>query len=160
VVAIISPGNECHVQPLARAGAIAHVSVGVDAAELTNSIRRSSRCEPSISQDLALHLLRESTRAHMGLTEREQAILDGIIAGATNREIAVGLGLAEKTVKNRVTHILDKLGVRDRTQAAVYALQAGLVDDSATTIVETKRLRGGPAATSRATSDSPNSTSL
>ena len=62
-----------------------------------------------------------------GLTSRERDILNAIVRGDSNREIAQHLGLSEKTVKNYVSDILSKLHVRDRTEAAVYALQMGLV---------------------------------
>jgi len=61
------------------------------------------------------------------LSEREHEILSLITSGASNREIAKGLFLAEGTVKNHVTNILGKLGVRDRTQAALKAKDLGLV---------------------------------
>jgi ATP/maltotriose-dependent transcriptional regulator MalT len=61
------------------------------------------------------------------LSEREREILILIANGASNREIASGLFLAEGTVKNHITNILGKLGVRDRTQAALKARELGLV---------------------------------
>jgi len=57
------------------------------------------------------------------LTPREREILDLIAQGASNREIAEALFIAEKTVRNHVTNILSRLGLRDRTQAAIMALQ-------------------------------------
>src|SRR2546425_11505403 len=60
------------------------------------------------------------------LSDREREILSLISAGASNREIANTLFLAEGTVKNHVTNILGKLGVRDRTQAALKAKEMGL----------------------------------
>jgi NarL family two-component system response regulator LiaR len=64
-----------------------------------------------------------------GLTARERDILNAIVRGDSNREIAHALSLSEKTVKNYVSDILSKLHVRDRTEAAVYALRMGLVTD-------------------------------
>ena len=61
------------------------------------------------------------------LSEREHEILRLIATGASNKEIAAGLYITEGTVKNHVTHILGKLGVRDRTQAALKARELGLV---------------------------------
>ena len=61
------------------------------------------------------------------LSERELEILALIARGASNREIASQLFIAEGTVKNHVTHILGKLGVRDRTQAALKARELGLL---------------------------------
>ena len=61
------------------------------------------------------------------LTERERQVLELIAKGLSNREIAARLSLAEGTVKNNVTQILSKLGVRDRTQAALRARELGLI---------------------------------
>jgi ATP/maltotriose-dependent transcriptional regulator MalT len=61
------------------------------------------------------------------LSERESEILALIATGASNKEIADQLFIAEGTVKNHVTHILGKLGVRDRTQAALKARELGLL---------------------------------
>lgn len=67
------------------------------------------------------HALREP------LTEREQEILQLIVDGNTNKEIGQKLFISEKTVKNHVTHILSKLDLSDRTQAAVYAIRHSMV---------------------------------
>ena len=61
------------------------------------------------------------------LSERELEIVGLIATGASNKEIADQLFIAEGTVKNHVTHILGKLGVRDRTQAALKARDLGLL---------------------------------
>jgi DNA-binding NarL/FixJ family response regulator len=61
------------------------------------------------------------------LTERETAILRAMAAGLSNAEIARQLYLGESTVKTHVTHVLAKLGVRDRLQAVVYAYENGIV---------------------------------
>lgn len=66
----------------------------------------------------------------MRLTEWEKEILSYVITGATNREIAEKLMLSEQTIRNRLSALFKKLGVRNRTEAAVYALQA---EDSITT---------------------------
>jgi DNA-binding NarL/FixJ family response regulator len=60
------------------------------------------------------------------LTARELEVLAELARGRSNREIARKLGLAEKTVKTHVSAILGKLGVQDRTQAALHAVRAGL----------------------------------
>ena len=61
------------------------------------------------------------------LTERERDVLRLIAAGATNREIAAKLYISEGTVKNHVSNILNCLGLRDRTQAAIYAYEKKLI---------------------------------
>ena len=62
------------------------------------------------------------------LTAREREVLTLLASGRTNRQIARSLGVAEKTVKTHVSHVLGKLGVADRTQAALAAVRAGLVE--------------------------------
>jgi DNA-binding NarL/FixJ family response regulator len=62
------------------------------------------------------------------LTVRERQVLGEIALGRSNREIARRLDLSEKTVKTHVSAILTKLGVQDRTQAALYAVRSGLVE--------------------------------
>jgi DNA-binding NarL/FixJ family response regulator len=64
--------------------------------------------------------------APAALTLREREVLRLLAAGATNREIATRLHRSEGTVKNHVSHILRRLGLRDRTQAARYARERGL----------------------------------
>lgn len=61
------------------------------------------------------------------LTRQEQEVLQLIASGMNNREISEALYITEKTVKTHVSHLLDKLGVADRTQAAIYALKHGIV---------------------------------
>jgi DNA-binding NarL/FixJ family response regulator len=61
------------------------------------------------------------------LTEREIEVLRLIARGATNKEIAARLVISEGTVKNHISNILSRLGLRDRTQAAIYAREQGLL---------------------------------
>ena len=60
------------------------------------------------------------------LTPRERAVLEGIAGGLDNGEIAASLGLSEKTVRNHITRVFDKIGVAHRYQAIVLARDAGL----------------------------------
>jgi DNA-binding NarL/FixJ family response regulator len=64
------------------------------------------------------------------LTPREIDILRLLANGLCNREIAKNLGLSEKTVRNRLSEILSKIGVSNRTQAALWAIENGLKEDS------------------------------
>jgi two-component system NarL family response regulator len=65
--------------------------------------------------------------SHPDLTAREIGVLELVVRGRSNKEIAAQLSIAEVTVKLHVGHILTKLGVNDRTQAATTALQRGII---------------------------------
>jgi two-component system, NarL family, response regulator DevR len=83
-----------------------------------------SLLDPSVTERLFTRLRSTPTDPrYESLTDREREVLDLIAAGLTNREIAERLFLAEKTVKNYVSGLLAKLGMRSRTQAAVYGIQ-------------------------------------
>ncbi len=116
-----------------RAGARGYISKSADIDEVLEGIRAVAYGEALISPELAIQLLDEFARLSQmdtGLTGRERDILSAIVQGDSNREIAQKLGLSEKTIKNYVSEILTKLDVRDRTEAAVYALRMGLVSDA------------------------------
>jgi DNA-binding NarL/FixJ family response regulator len=121
-----------------RAGALGYLLKDAPSEKLAEAIRLAARGEsflqPSVAAKVVAEFARLSTRKAAlnsalvePLSEREQQILKLITNGASNREIAKRLFLAEGTVKNHVTNILGKLGVRDRTQAAVKAKDLGMV---------------------------------
>ena len=64
------------------------------------------------------------------LNRREIDLLRSLVAGKSNRQIAVDFGLAESTIKNNLSALFHKIGVRDRTQAVLFAFSAGLVPQS------------------------------
>ena len=108
-----------------QAGAMAYLTKDVSGEEVINAIQnvyRHLRYLPRV----ALDRLAERMPA-IELTPREREVLLCITQGRSNREIADELGIAEKTVRIHVSSMLEKLGVRDRTQATIYALQRGLV---------------------------------
>ncbi|NJN17152.1 MAG: response regulator transcription factor [Oscillochloris sp.] len=116
-----------------RAGANAYLLKDADASELIEAIRVVKRGEAALAGSAAarvLDLLRrgESSAAVMDLlTPRERDILALVAQGDDNRAIALKLSLSEKTVGNRLSEIFQKLGVSNRTQAAIVAVQRGLV---------------------------------
>jgi two-component system response regulator DegU len=121
---------------LARAikvGANSYLVKDVDSQHLLEAIRAAREGRPYVHPKLAGLLLQtqlsrpEQNGNPGGLTERELEVLRLVGQGASNKEIAQALFISEKTAKNHLTHIFEKLGVTDRTQAALYAVRAGLV---------------------------------
>jgi DNA-binding NarL/FixJ family response regulator len=120
-----------------KSGARGYILKDVETAEVVVAIRAVARGESRIEPVLATRLLQEFQRVwqetgtdpRSRLSEREVAILRLIAGGLSNKAIAADLGFAEKTIKNYITVIFQKLHLSDRTQAAVYAVQHGLVAD-------------------------------
>ena len=121
-----------------RAGALGYLLKDAPSEKLAEAIRAAARGEsflqPSIAAKVVAEFARLATKRSPPaqallepLSDREQEILALIATGATNREIGNQLFLAEGTVKNHVTNVLGKLGVRDRTQAALKAREMGLI---------------------------------
>ena len=117
-----------------RAGAHAYLVKDADAQSLITAIRHAASGRSYLHPTLAGEVLRDLAMGRepspMGrtlLTEREREVLRLVSQGATNREIAQTLWLSQKTIKNHLTHIFEKLGVSDRTQAALWAIRSGLV---------------------------------
>ncbi len=121
-----------------RAGALGYLLKDVSGGELAEAVRTVSAggalIEPSVARKVVAEFARLAPPARPleeglpePLSEREREVLTLLSSGLSNREIAVRLHLAEGTVKNYVTGILQKLGVRDRVQAAVRARELGVV---------------------------------
>ncbi len=120
-----------------RAGASAFLLKNAEPAELLRAVRAVARGDAVVSPRVTRRLL--ETLAHRlpagtppdprvaSLTDREREVLQAVARGESNAEIAAGLVLSELTVKTHVARILGKLGLRDRTQAAVFAHNHGLV---------------------------------
>jgi DNA-binding NarL/FixJ family response regulator len=123
-------------------GAVGYLLKDVASSQLVAAIRAAARGESILEPSVAAKVIAEFSRvssmvppAQRGqlvepLSERELEILSLISTGASNKEIASQLFIAEGTVKNHVTHILGKLDVRDRTQAALKARELGLLKTS------------------------------
>ena len=121
-----------------RAGAMGYLLKDVSSETLVEAIHGAAKGEsflqPSIATKVVAEFSRLTPKAKSPqelmaepLSQREFQVLQLIAAGASNREIAETLVIAEGTVKNHVTHILEKLGVRDRTQAALRAREWNLI---------------------------------
>lgn len=114
------------VLPAVRAGAAGYVYKDVDPPALAHAIRSVHAGHVLLHPDVA-RLLAASESRPTQLTAREQDVLAELARGHSNREIARHLSVSEKTVKTHVSAILAKLGVQDRTQAALQAVRTGLV---------------------------------
>lgn len=118
-----------------RAGVAGYLLKDASRREIIGAVRQVLRGEAFLNPDLVLQTLRRLAHATPDddappiepLTPREQQVLRLLMQGKTNREIARELVISPGTVKVHVEHIIAKLGVSDRTQAAVRALELGLV---------------------------------
>jgi len=133
VLVLTSFGEEDKVFPAIKAGARGYLLKDVPAEDLVRAIRSVAHGELLLHPEVATKVLDEisSTRVEAPLlaelTPRETQVLTLIVKGRSNKEIAHEFGLSIKTVKTHVSNILGKLHTIDRTQAALYAVQQGLV---------------------------------
>ncbi len=139
VIALTTFDDDEYVFDALRAGAVGYLLKDLVSAQLLEAIRATARGESILDPLVAAKVIAEFTRVSNmvpntqaeqliePLSEREREILGLIATGASNKEIANQLYIAEGTVKNHVTHILGKLEVRDRTQAALKAKELGLL---------------------------------
>ncbi|WP_053720784.1 response regulator [Saccharothrix sp. NRRL B-16348] len=132
VVMLTTFDDEEYVVRALKAGASGYLLKDRPAVELAAAVRLAHsgvvQFDPAAAARLASVLgTTPDTHRPDGLTEREVDVLRLVAGGRTNREIAGRLHLSEGTVKNHVSRILGRLGLRDRTQAAVYARDQGLL---------------------------------
>jgi two-component system, NarL family, response regulator LiaR len=118
--------------PAVRAGAAGYLLKDVEPGELVRAIRTVADGESLLHPAVAARLMEEVADARPvaeeALTAREREVLLLIARGMPNKLIARELQIAEKTVKTHVSSILGKLGLTDRTQAALYAVRSGLLE--------------------------------
>ncbi len=133
VVVLTSVSDRSDVGPAMRAGAAGFLYKDVDPSALVQGVRAVHGGQVLLAPEAAEAMLagRDGGSGNglptpASLTEREREVLALIAAGRSNREIARSLDVAEKTVKTHVSNVLMKLGVQDRTQAALYAVRHGL----------------------------------
>ena len=130
VVALTSVLEDTSVVEAVRAGAIGYLLKDTEAHELRRAIKAAAAGQVQLAPAAVARLMREvrtPEESREALTERETDVLRLLAQGESNREIAQQLSIGEQTVKTHVSHILDKLGVPSRTQAALYAIRTGLV---------------------------------
>lgn len=134
VIVLTSYHEDEHIFPAIRAGALSYVLKDIDPDDLAEAVRRASAGEAVLHPRVAARLVQEmhgsagaAANPFQELTERELEVLRLIANGLNNQQIAEGLVISEKTVKSHITNILSKLHLSDRTQAAVFAWQSGIV---------------------------------
>src|SRR5258707_10455327 len=129
VLALTSVLEDSAVVEIMRAGAVGYLLKDVDGDELCKAIHAAAAGRVQLAPEAAALLLRElrTTDQAEPLTERETEVLRLLGRGQSNREIASSLHLKEETVKTHVSKVLSKIGVRSRTQAAIYAIRSGLL---------------------------------
>ncbi|WP_336212158.1 response regulator transcription factor [Nonomuraea sp. LPB2021202275-12-8] len=131
VVVLTSVSDRSDVGPAMRAGASGFLYKDVDPSALVQAVRAVHGGQVLLAPEAAEAMMAgdgngAGGQVPMPLTDREREVLALIAAGRSNREIARALAVAEKTVKTHVSNVLMKLGVQDRTQAALYAVRHGL----------------------------------
>ena len=109
-------------------GAIGFLLKDADPSDLINGIRAAARGDSPLSPKAAKELLGERARRRPidDLTQRERDVLTLVGRGLSNKQIAWRLGISEKTVKAHLGSVFDRLGVQDRTQAALWAQRHGM----------------------------------
>ena len=134
VVMLTMHDNPTYLREAVRAGAAGYLLKDVSKEELLDAIRQVATGGAFIESQMLKGMLSEMKpqgpvpAAARNLTKREREILSLVAEGMSNREIAERLVLSPETVKSHVAAILEKLGVSDRTQAAIYAVRNGLVE--------------------------------
>jgi two-component system, NarL family, response regulator LiaR len=130
IIVLTSFAGDDQVLPAVRAGACGYLLKDVEPAELERAIRAAHQGYALLDPAVTAQVLREVARPRPAdrLTPRERQVLALLGHGRSNREIARALVITEKTVKTHVSNILAKLGLADRTQAALYAVREHLTD--------------------------------
>jgi DNA-binding NarL/FixJ family response regulator len=113
------------------AGAVGYLLKDAEPEELHAAVQAASRGEAPITPRAAAALLadRRERPAEVGLTAREREVLALVVEGLANKQIARRMGISEKTVKGHLTNLFQRIGVADRTQAALWAERTGALRD-------------------------------
>lgn len=134
VIMLTASDDETHVTAALEAGAAGYLLKGIEAAELIEAVRTVHDGQPYITQSLSSKMLIRSSQAQVGavatddrclhLSTRERQLLDHAANGLTNSDIATCMQVPLPTVKNTMSRIFDKLGVRNRAEAIAVFLKS------------------------------------
>lgn len=134
IIILTSYDDDEYIFPALRAGALSYLLIDISSRELVEAVRKTARGESVLHPRIAARVVSEihspeqaELNLFLALSDRELEVLRLIANGYTNAMIAERLVISEKTVKGHVSNILSKLHMLDRTQAAVFAWQQGLV---------------------------------
>lgn len=134
IVVLTSYAEDEYIFPALRAGALSYLLKDIRPRELAESVRKAARGESVLHSQVAARMIaevraakRKVPPAFAELTPRELEVLQLLAEGQSNTSIAEQLVLGEKTVRGYMSNILSKLQMEDRTQAAVFAWQQGLI---------------------------------
>jgi DNA-binding NarL/FixJ family response regulator len=128
VIVFTAFGDREEVVAALEAGAVGYLLKDAEPGELGSAIRAAAGGEAPLAPKAAAALLEELGRAQLrsDLTVREQEVLTLLVRGFSNKQIARRLGISEKTVKGHLTNLFQRIGVSDRTQAALWAERNGI----------------------------------
>ncbi|WP_442599006.1 response regulator [Neobacillus sp. D3-1R] len=136
IMILTSFSDQDHVIPAIEAGASGYQLKDIEPDELVRTIKRMLAGENQLHPKATTHLLSHLTNKNReikqpidDLTKRELDVLLEIAKGKSNKEIASSLFITEKTVKTHVSNVLAKLNLQDRTQAALFAVKNGLMEN-------------------------------
>jgi NarL family two-component system response regulator LiaR len=134
VIVLTSFLDDDRVVPAIKAGATSYLLKDVAAGDLARAIRAARAGQAQLHPEVAKRLMQQVTtprkpEAGAQLTDREREVLRLLAEGRSNKEIARSLVVSERTVKGHVSNILGKLGLQDRTQAALFAVRNGLAPE-------------------------------
>lgn len=124
-IALTSYGGDADIRRALKAGVRAYLTKDLLLDELLTAIRAVHRGETYVPATLASVLSAQASRPD--LTPRELQILELVVRGFVNKQIAFSLNISEFTIKNHMKRLLSKLGVQDRTQAATAAIERGII---------------------------------
>lgn len=134
VIVLTSFLDDEKMYPVIEAGAFSYLLKTSRASEIAQAIRAAAKGQSILESQVASKIMnrfrqpKSAAALHEELTEREMEVLKLIAEGKSNQEAADELFIGVKTVKFHVTNVLSKLGVEDRTQAAIYAYKHGLAE--------------------------------
>jgi DNA-binding NarL/FixJ family response regulator len=130
IVVFTSFGDREQIVRALDAGAIGYLLKDAEPEEIHRAIGAAARGEAPLDPKAAAELLKSRSQAggaaSVELTAREREVLALVIAGDANKQIARKLGISEKTVKGHLTNLFQRIGVQDRTQAALWAEREGI----------------------------------